>query len=140
MLCFAIYSTNGAFNRAYRPILDPLGLTYPQYLVLLALGEADEMTVGAIGARVFLESNTLTPLLKRLEAAGHIARRRDAADERQVRVSLTPQGRALLHDACAVTEDMAVSLRLSREQAEALRGAIVTLRDTLNTLSANRDG
>lgn len=142
MLCFAIYSANGAFNRAYRPVLDRLGLTYPQYLALLALGEADDMTVGQIGARVFLESNTLTPLLKRLEAAGHIVRRRDAADERQVRVSLTPQGRALLQDACAVTMSLAPGIGFSAEQVEALRATIAALRDTLNAmgLPESRDG
>lgn len=132
MLCFAIYSANGAFNRAYRPMLDRLGLTYPQYLVLMALGETDGLTVGEIGARVFLESNTLTPLLKRLEAAGHVVRRRDAADERQVRVSLTDPGRALLQDACAVTQSLGGKLGVTQAQAMALRDAIAALRDGLN--------
>lgn len=131
MLCFAIYSANGAFNRAYRPLLDRLGLTYPQYLVLMALGEAESLTVGEIGTRVFLESNTLTPLLKRLEAAGHLVRRRDAADERQVRVSLTEQGQALLRDACGVTEALAGRLAISEQQAMALRDSIAALRDVL---------
>ncbi|WP_018184364.1 MarR family winged helix-turn-helix transcriptional regulator [Kaistia granuli] len=146
MLCFAIYSANGAFNRAYRPLLDRLGLTYPQYLVLMTLGEADGLTVGEIGARVFLESNTLTPLLKRLEAAGHLVRRRDAADERQVRVSLTTQGRALLQDACAVTQSLAGRLSISEAQAMALRDSIAALRDTLaeagsiETAAGDRDG
>ena len=132
LLCFAIYSANGAFNRAYRPMLDKLGLTYPQYLVLLALGEADGLTVGEIGSRVFLESNTLTPLLKRLEAAGNVVRRRDAADERQVRVSLTDQGRSLLQDACAVTTSMGGKLTLGESEAAALRDSIAALRDILN--------
>jgi MarR family transcriptional regulator, organic hydroperoxide resistance regulator len=132
LLCFALYSANGAFNRAYRPVLDPLGLTYPQYLVLLALNDAPELTVGEIGARVFLESNTLTPLLKRLQAAGHITRRRDPADERQVRVSLTEQGRTLLRDACAVTQSLAGRLDMTYEQAGALRDAVTALRDALN--------
>jgi DNA-binding MarR family transcriptional regulator len=132
MLCFAIYSANGAFNRAYRPMLDRLGLTYPQYLVLMALGETDGLTVGEIGAHVFLESNTLTPLLKRLEVAGHVVRRRDTADERQVRVSLTDAGRALLQDACAVTQSLAGKLAVTQTQAMALRDAIAALRDSLN--------
>lgn len=132
MLCFAIYSANGAFNRAYRPMLDRLGLTYPQYLVLMALGETDGLSVGEIGAQVFLESNTLTPLLKRLEAAGHVVRRRDTADERQVRVSLTDAGRALLQDACAVTQSLAGKLAVTQAQALALRDAIAGLRDSLN--------
>lgn len=146
MLCFAIYSANGAFNRAYRPLLDRLGLTYPQYLVLMALGESDGLTVGEIGARVFLESNTLTPLLKRLEAAGHVLRRRDPADERQVRVSLTEAGRSLLQDACAVTQSLAGKLLITEAQAMALRDSIAALRDVLNapasgvTAMANRDG
>ncbi|MBN9024136.1 MAG: MarR family transcriptional regulator [Rhizobiales bacterium] len=146
MLCFAIYSANGAFNRAYRPMLDQLGLTYPQYLVLMALGDADGLTVGEIGARVFLESNTLTPLFKRLEAAGHVARRRDAADERQVRVSLTDQGRSLLQDACAVTGSLAGRLAITETQAMALRDSIAALRDILQDAGAaapatgDRDG
>jgi DNA-binding MarR family transcriptional regulator len=131
MLCFAIYSANGAFNRAYRPLLDRLGLTYPQYLVLMALSEAESLTVGEIGARVFLESNTLTPLLKRLEAAGHLIRRRDAADERQVRVSLTAQGQRLLQGACGVTETLAGQLAITEQQAMALRDSIAALRDVL---------
>jgi DNA-binding MarR family transcriptional regulator len=143
MLCFAIYSANGAFNRAYRPLLDKLGLTYPQYLVLMALGEAEGgLTVGEIGGRVFLESNTLTPLLKRLEAAGHLIRRRDTGDERQVRVSLTEAGRALLHDACGVTGALAGRLAITTAEASALRDSIAALRDALAlpAETGNRDG
>ena len=91
-LCFAIYSANLAFGRAYRPILDKLGLTYTQYIVLVALWERDDQTVGEIGEKMFLESNTLTPILKKLEQTGFIERRRDPADERQVRIRLTPKG------------------------------------------------
>ena len=142
MLCFAIYSANGAFNRAYRPLLDRLGLTYPQYLVLMALGEADGLTVGEIGGRVFLESNTLTPLLKRLEAAGHVVRRRDTGDERQVRVSLTDTGRSLLQDACGVTGALAGRLAITEAQAIALRNSIAALRDVLAAPgeAGSRDG
>ena len=90
-LCFAIYSTNLAFGRAYRPILDKLGLTYTQYIAIVALWEEDHQTVGALGEKLFLESNTLTPILKKLEAMGYLRRERDPGDERQVLVSLTPE-------------------------------------------------
>ena len=94
-LCFATYSAAQAFNRIYKSLLDPLGLTYPQYLVLLVLGESDNITVKEIGQRLFLDSGTLTPLLKRLQAAGIVERTRDAEDERQVRITLTQKGRDL---------------------------------------------
>jgi MarR family transcriptional regulator, organic hydroperoxide resistance regulator len=95
-LCFAVYSANLAFGRAYKPVLDALGLTYTQYIALVALSEEDEQTVSVLGEKLFLESNTLTPILKKLEQAGYISRHRDPADERQVRVSLTAAGRRLL--------------------------------------------
>jgi DNA-binding MarR family transcriptional regulator len=94
-LCFAIYSANTAINRMYRPYLNKLGLTYPQYIALLALWETDDVTVGALGKRLYLDTNTLTPLLKRLEGMGHLTRTRDSRDERVVRIRLTDQGRAL---------------------------------------------
>ena len=103
-LCFAVYSANLAFGRAYKPILDKLGLSYTQYIALVALAEADDLTVGALGDKMYLESNTLTPLLKKLEADGFIRRQRDPADERQVRVSLTPAGRRV------VDKDLGASL------------------------------
>ena len=95
-LCFSIYSANLAFGRAYKSILEPLGLTYTQYIALVALCEGDDQTVGDLGEKLFLESNTLTPILKKLEGMGYLHRRRDPADERQVRVGLTPAGRRLL--------------------------------------------
>ena len=95
-LCFAIYSANLAFGRAYKPLLDKLGLTYTQYIAMVALSEEDNQTVGTLGEKLFLESNTLTPMLKKLEAVGYIRRHRDPTDERQVRVNLTPAGRQLL--------------------------------------------
>src|SRR5919107_6422216 len=94
-LCFATYAAAQAFNRVYKPLLDPLGLTYPQYLVLLVLWEGDNIPVKEIGQRLFLDSGTLTPLLKRLQAAGIVERTRDAEDERQVRITLTQKGRDL---------------------------------------------
>ena len=94
-LCFAVYSANLAFGRAYRPILEKLGLTYTQYVALVALWEQDDQTVGELGDKMFLESNTLTPILKKLEQSGFIERRRDPADERQVRIRLTAKGSEL---------------------------------------------
>src|SRR5881392_4037683 len=94
-ICFAVYSTAHAFNRVYKPLLDRLGLTYPQYLVMLVLWERDDVAVRDIGAKLFLDSGTLTPLPKRLEAAHLVTRTRSREDERQVLIALTPQGQAL---------------------------------------------
>ncbi|HWU17783.1 MAG TPA: MarR family transcriptional regulator, partial [Devosia sp.] len=102
MLCFAVYAAGHAFNRFYKPRLDALGLTYPQYLVFLVLWEGDDLTVKALGERLLLDSGTITPLLKRLEARGLVVRRRDAEDERQVRVLLTDAGRALREQALSI--------------------------------------
>lgn len=123
LLCFSIYATGHAFNRIYKPLLDALGLTYPQYLVMVALWEKDDETVGALGERLSLESSTLTPLLKRLEAMGHISRARDSADERVVRLRLTAEGRALEARAQAIPAcildatgfDIADLIRLQRD-------------------------
>ena len=95
-LCFAVYSANLAFGRAYKPLLDKVGLTYTQYIAMVALSDEDEQTVSALGEKLFLESNTLTPILKKLEQTGFVRRHRDPADERQVRISLTPAGRKLI--------------------------------------------
>ena len=94
-LCFAVYSANLAYGRAYKPILDELGVTYTQWIAIVALWEQDEQTVSGLGEKLFLESNTLTPILKKLEALGYLERRRDPRDERQVIVKLTAAGRAL---------------------------------------------
>src|SRR5271154_1200758 len=94
-LCFEVYSANHAFNRVYQPLLEKLHLTYPQYLVMVLLWERDGQTVGELGVRLSLESNTLTPLLKRLETLGYIKRSRDPGDERQVWARLTGSGREL---------------------------------------------
>ncbi|HAP09349.1 MAG TPA: MarR family transcriptional regulator, partial [Afipia sp.] len=94
-LCFAIYSANLAYGRAYKPILDELGLTYTQYIAVVALWEDDNQTVSSLGEKLFLESNTLTPILKNLEAMGYVRRQRDPRDERQVLISLTDAGRRL---------------------------------------------
>ena len=94
-LCFAVYSTNLAYGKAYKPILDKLGITYTQWIAIVALWEEDNQTVSSLGAKLFLESNTLTPILKKLEAMGLIRRQRSTADERQVIISLTEEGRQL---------------------------------------------
>jgi DNA-binding MarR family transcriptional regulator len=94
-LCFAIYSANLAYGRAYKPILEELGLTYTQWIAIVSLWEEDDQTVSRLGEKLFRESNTLTPILKKLEAMGYVGRRRDPADERQVRVGLTEAGRRL---------------------------------------------
>ena len=128
-LCFAVYSAGLAFNRIYKPILDPLGLTYPQYLVMMALWEKDGQGVGELGDLLFLESNTLTPLIKRLEAAGLVKRARDTQDERQVRVSLTASGRELLKQASCVPMQVLEASGMSIEQVVRLRNSVAGLRD-----------
>lgn len=131
-VCFAIYSANSAFNRAYKPALETLGLTYPQYVAMVALWERDGVTVGEIGRRMFLESNTLTPLLKRLEAAGLVRRTRDPDDERQVRVHVTEAGRALRAKAEGIPAMMGGTLGASPEAVARLRVEVARLRDALN--------
>ncbi|MES2665772.1 MAG: MarR family transcriptional regulator [Pseudomonadota bacterium] len=102
MLCFALYSTTHAMQAAYKPLLDPLGLTYPQYLALMTLMTQPSLTVSQLGAALHLDSNTLTPLLKRMEAKGWLTRRRDTGDDRRVNLALTDAGRALGTQAAAV--------------------------------------
>lgn len=94
-LCLDLYATSRAVMKAYTPLLEPLGLTYPQYLVMVALWEKDALQVNELAARLSLDSGTLSPLVKRLEAAGLVSRSRSAEDERAVKVALTPAGRAL---------------------------------------------
>jgi len=131
-LCFAFYSVSHAFSRAYRQFLDPLGLTYPQYVVLLVLWEQDDLTVKEIGDRLFLDSGTLTPLLKRLEAAGHIRRTRDKKDERQVRISLTASGRALREKAEEIPKQVGCVLGLSFDEVRAFTEQVAKLRGRLH--------
>lgn len=126
-LCFAVYSAGHAFNRLYRPLLDRLGLTYPQYLAMVALWERDDRTVGELGERLGLESNTLTPLLKRLQAMGLIRRERDPRDERVVRLRLTDQGRALEGPACAVPAELLGASGLDLAALTRIRGELATL-------------
>ena len=136
-LCFAIYSTNLAVNRVYKPLLDELGLTYPQYIVLIALYDQDDQTVGGLGDKLFLDSSTLTPLLKRMEAMGHLTRQRDPEDERQVRVRLTPQGRKVREKGIMSRSSLLNSTNFSPAEYEELREQMVKLRAYLSdTLGA----
>lgn len=138
-LCFAIYSAGHAFTRVYKPLLDALGLTYPQYLVMIVLWEADGCTVGEIGAALFLESSTLTPLLKRMEGAGLVRRVRDAADERQVRILLTDTGRTMQDRAASVPGCVQAATGLTDvENAVRLTRDITDLRDALSQTEAER--
>ena len=134
-LCFAIYSAGHAFNRIYKPLLGALGLTYPQYLVMLALWAKDEQsddpTVGSLGDKLFLESSTLTPLLKRLETMGYLTRARDPADERQVRVRLTKAGSALRAKARDIPRCILEASGLSIDAVRRLQAEISGLRDSL---------
>jgi DNA-binding MarR family transcriptional regulator len=120
-LCFALYSAANRVTRLYRPLLDALGLTYPQYLAMLVLWEESPRTVGALGAALDLESSTLTPLLKRLEAQGLVARRRDPEDERRVSVALTEAGAALRDQARSVPHDILCQLNLPLAELADLR-------------------
>ena len=132
MLCFTVYSTAHAFNRVYKPLLDALALTYPQYLVMLGLWERDGVTVKQIGEQLHLDSGTLTPLLKRLEAAGLIKRTRSTEDERQVLIALTPQGQALREKARAVPQAILAASACSVTELSAIKNELVALRDRLN--------
>ncbi|MBI1245076.1 MAG: MarR family transcriptional regulator [Alphaproteobacteria bacterium] len=130
-ICFSVYSANLAFSRVYKPLLDELGLTYPQYLVLVALWAEDGQTVGGLGEKLFLESNTLTPLLKRLEAQGHVERTRNPGDERQVRVRLTASGRRLRESAQCVPGNILEASGMSRDSLKKLAAEVARLRGNL---------
>jgi DNA-binding MarR family transcriptional regulator len=131
-LCFSLYSANLAMGKLYRQLLAKLDLTYPQYLVMLVLWEGDGITVSDLGERLFLDSATLTPLLKRLQAAGLVERTRSTRDERQVLVTLTEQGKALREKAGDVPEDVFCAtgceiddLRVLKQQLETLRASLI---------------
>jgi MarR family transcriptional regulator, organic hydroperoxide resistance regulator len=131
-LCFPLYAASRALTRAYAPLLEPFGLTYPQYLTLLALWSGPcEQTVGALGERLSLDSGTLTPLLKRLEVAGLVTRRRDAADERRVIVALTDRGDALQDDLAHVPGALVGQTGMSADDGIALRRLLGRLLDAL---------
>jgi DNA-binding MarR family transcriptional regulator len=132
-LCFSLYSTSIAINRLYKPMLDSLGLTYPQYLVLSVLWEEDGRTISAIAGRLALESSTITPLVKRLEAAGLVARQRNAVDERQVNVSLTSKGRGLRREASCLTDALLAHSGLEIPDMVALNDQVRKLRRALTS-------
>jgi DNA-binding MarR family transcriptional regulator len=132
-VCFALYAASRAVTSRYRPILDRLGLTYPQYVALLVLWERGDTTVKDLGTALMLDSGTLSPLLKRLEAAGFVERRRNAADERSVVVGLTPSGVALKRRAVGVPEEIAQSTGLAPAELAALRDTLAALTATLTT-------
>ncbi|MBY3757504.1 MarR family winged helix-turn-helix transcriptional regulator [Azospirillum formosense] len=132
-LCFAVYSANLAFGRAYRPILETLGLTYLQYITVVALWEQDNQTVRGLGEKLFLESNTLTPILKKLEAMGYVTRQRDPEDERQVRVGLTDAGRRLREKGLNMT--LVKQTGLPPDEFAKLQKDVANLRDTLLEVS-----
>jgi len=128
-MCFAIYSANLAYGRAYRPILEELGVTYTQWIIIVALWEQDNQTVGGLGEKLFLESNTLTPILKKLEELGFLNRRRDPADERQVLNSLTDAGRALRNK--GVQKNLVAASGLTPEEFQTVQKMVAWLRDNL---------
>jgi DNA-binding MarR family transcriptional regulator len=132
-LCFPLYAASRAMTAVYRPKLERLGLTYPQYLVMLALWERDERSVGDVCQALDLDSGTLSPLLKRLEAAGLVERRRSAADERRVDIRLTERGRALRAEAGDIPAQMAEASGLSMDEVIALRGVLHRLTEALKS-------
>lgn len=132
-LCFAIYSASHAFNRVYQPLLKELSLTYPQFIALVLLWEQDGQTVGELGQKLFLQSNTLTPMLKRLETLGYIKRSRDSADERQVRIKLTEAGRKLHARASDIVRCVRKATGLQDKQVEELMEEVDALRKALES-------
>lgn len=131
-LCFAFYSTNLAINKRYRQWLAPLKLTYPQYLVMLVLWQQDNVTVSQIGEQLFLDSATLTPLLKRLENAGRVRRHRSSDDERQVLITLTPEGLQLKEKASHIPASLQQALACSSDEMNAIKAQLEQLRQRLN--------
>jgi len=130
-LCFSLYAATIAVNRTYKPILDKLGLTYPQYLVLSTLWEEDGLAVSAIADRLSLESSTITPLVKRLESAGFLTRLRNPKDERQVLVSLTSKGRSMQDKTACLTQTLLERSGMTVDQIVKLNRQVQKLRDAL---------
>jgi len=131
-LCFAVYSANLPLHRLLKPLLDEVGLTYPQYLVLIALYDDDHQTVGGLGDKLFLDSSTLTPLLKRMEAMGYVVRQRDPQDERQVRIRLTPWGRSVREKGIGFRADYVETTDLMPAASRQLRQDMAKLRENLS--------
>jgi len=131
-LCFAVYACAREITKLYHPLLQPLGLTYTQYVALLALWEQDGVTVKELGRRLYLDSGTLTPLLKKLESAGYVSRTRDPEDERNVRIELTPAGRALRLKACEIPEKLFAEAGVSAEEAANVRRLMTELMERIH--------
>ncbi len=131
-VCFALYAASRAVTARYRPILDRFGLTYPQYVALLVLWERDEVTVKDLGTALMLDSGTLSPLLKRLEATGLVTRRRSVDDERSVIVSLTPSGAALQKQAASVPAELVRATGMSPAELKSLRETLTALTAALS--------
>lgn len=132
-LCYALYAASLAMTKLYKPLLDVLGLTYPQYLALLVLWETDGLTVSTLGERLSLDSGTLTPLLKRLEAAGWLTRQRSSVDERRVHVWLSPAGKQLQGQAAHIPGCVATQSGLTLKEVRALKQQINQLRSSLQS-------
>lgn len=135
-LCFALYGANMAIQRAYKPLLDELGITYPQYLVLSSLWEADAQTVGAIARRLDLESSTITPLLKRLETAGFVTRERRPENEREVVVRLTEEGRGMRERSLCLGMRLFEAAGMTPERLVALIGEVTAFRSAVTRFNA----
>ncbi len=132
-LCYALYAAAHRMTKSYRPMLERMGLTYPQYLVLLVLWETDGVTVSEIGRRLRLDSGTLTPVLKRLETIGYLIRTRRQSDEREVEIALTETGRALRAEAVGVRQAVMCQLHMSEPEIQAMRADLNALIDNLST-------
>ena len=138
MFCFATYNAAHVINRAYTPLLKPLGLTYPQYITLTLLWETDGQSIGELAKQLMMESSTLTPLIKRIETMGHVARRRGTRDERQVFVHLTPSGRELKQHAPDITACMVEATGCQLEELQALVRALKKLTQHLTAARASK--
>jgi DNA-binding MarR family transcriptional regulator len=136
--CFSLYAANMAVGRTYKPMLDALGITYPQYLVLHALWEEDARTVGTIAQRLTLESSTVTPLVKRLEAAGLVERSRNPLDERQVQVRLTERGRDMRDRCACLGEELIAKSGMTLEEIAVLKSQVETFRGRISEMSSTR--
>lgn len=139
-LCFALYAASRAVTARYRPMLDAIGLTYPQYLVMLLLWESDNQTVGQLGSRLALDSGTLSPLLKRLTAAGLVTRHRRVEDERSVSIALTDAGRALQDKAVAISEEMIGAIGFDTTEFDDLKARLRLLTERVNGVAAAEVG
>ena len=131
-LCFALYAASRAVTARYRPMLDAIGLTYPQYLVMMLLWETDHQTVGQLGTRLALDSGTLSPLLKRLTAAGFVTRHRRVEDERSVAIAITDAGRALREKAFAISEEMIGTIGFDTGEFDELKERLRVLTERVN--------